>query len=454
MHLTNYARSTPFQLALALTATFFFAFVIAGAFVFFAVDENLDERIAQAAEMTASGFEDRYASVDVADFIAAVEARTAAADSDDEMLWLGNTAGEKFAGVNLTAPLVLEPGDVFGGVLRPGLDDQFRVAIRDIGELRLIAAVSYEDADEVRSEVLLAFGWATLFVVLVASTAAALLARRGQKRIEEISKTLRAVSLGTMSARVPVTSSKDDLERLALNINEALSRLQTTVDGIRQVSMSIAHDLRTPINRLGILLEQLPLAKDVSFEARRDEAQNEIRTISQTFDSLLRIAKMESGVANKNFDVVDLSGIAKDLFETYQLVAEEEGQSLLYAPGSHGSIKVQGDRVLLFQLFSNLVENAIRHCPQATTIQIDTGVKGNTPWMSVGDNGPGIPIDEQDNVLRAFYRLDESRYTPGSGLGLALVKSICHLHGVVLLLKDNEPGLLACVEFKKINQYG
>ena len=144
---------------------------------------------------------------------------------------------------------------------------------------------------------------------------------------------------------------------------------------------------------------------------------------------------------------MNLREIAYLLFDAYQPVAEKHGCELFFDPDSVTAIVVLGDRELLTQLFSNLIENAIQYAGFGSKIRLELGWEGQSPYMGVSDNGPGIPAEEHENVVRRFYRMEKSRTSDGSGLGLALVKAICDLHSSNLVFRDNNPGLAACVFF-------
>jgi signal transduction histidine kinase len=448
MHLAELLRSTPFRFAVALTAVFLAAFLVAGSVALRAIDADLSSRIVEATELAVERLEDRYQEAGREALIAAVEAR-AAAGSEDEIVWLGTRDGTRLAGRALAAPLELVSGDVAGSAVVAGEDDLYRLEVRDLGELRLIVGRSHEEADEIRETVLGAFGWAAAIILVLAAASAALLAARGQRRLDAITATLHTVSRGGMKARVPVSGSQDDLDRLAAGINDALGQLESTVEGIRQVSNDVAHDLRTPIHRLGILLERARSEAEghAELESKLEDAAGEVDGITATFDALLRIAQIEAGARRARFTTVALAEIAEALHAAYLPVAEEYGKSLTYAPPRSAGARVHGDRALLTQLYANLIENAFRHCPSGATVRIETGMDGQGGWMLVADDGPGIPERERANVVKRFYRLDKSRHTPGSGLGLALVKAISDLHGAVLTLADGAPGLTVRLAF-------
>ena len=234
-----------------------------------------------------------------------------------------------------------------------------------------------------------------------------------------------------------------------MQVNAALERLANLFESMRQVSVDIAHDLKTPLNQLKLVIE------DATERQRRGEdvatqladAKLESDQINTTFDALLRIAQIESGARRARFARLNLAEIVADISEIYTDVADDENKSLT-ARAAPDLPAILGDRELLIQLFSNLVENAIRHTPSGTEIAIgvDAGVPGLVAaW--VADDGPGIPAGEREKVLRRLYRLEQSRTSPGSGLGLSLVRAISDLHGAALDLDDNDPGLRVTVKF-------
>ena len=177
---------------------------------------------------------------------------------------------------------------------------------------------------------------------------------------------------------------------------------------------------------------------------RSNSALVDIDSITETFDALLRITQIEAGARRARFVHVDLNPLLGDVYDVYEVVAEDAGDKLGYAADVNGPAYVRGDPELLVQLFANLVENSIRHCPAPTEIKLRLCERDNAYVVEVTDNGPGIPERERENVFRRLYRLERARSTAGSGLGLSLVAAIVELHGARIALRDNAPGL--CVE--------
>jgi signal transduction histidine kinase len=267
------------------------------------------------------------------------------------------------------------------------------------------------------------------------------------RRVESISRASRAIMAGDLGRRVPVRGTGDEFDHLSASLNAMLDRIQSLMLGLQQVSSDIAHDLRTPLTRLRQRLE-LARRREHTVEQLHSSLDGAIAnadTILETFSALLRIAQIEAGTRRSGFTSVALSPLLNGLIEAYQPVAEEKGQTLRgrIAP----DLQVRGDRELLTQLFSNLIENAIGHSPSGTEISVEAECPRGEVTVAVADNGPGIPAEFRDKVLQRFYRLEASRTTPGSGLGLSLVAVIATLHEARFTLRDNAPGLKCLLEF-------
>lgn len=270
-----------------------------------------------------------------------------------------------------------------------------------------------------------------------------------QRRILRIDAVLKAVASGRLQERVPLSGAGDDLDHVSALVNATLNRLQSLIDSLKQVSTDIAHDLRTPIARMRQKLEIAqsgPPALSV-YQEVVDEAVQDIDEISETFDALLRISEIEAGARKIKFVDVELNSLLVNILDALEAVAEERNHRLV------GSIKnspvsyVFGDRKLLNQLFINLIENAIIHCPPGSAIHVELLEDDGRTKVRVKDTGLGIPAGERDKVFRRLYRLEKSRSTKGSGLGLSLGAAIVDLHGAKIVLADNNPGLIVEITF-------
>ena len=292
-----------------------------------------------------------------------------------------------------------------------------------------------------RLRILKAFAWIEAAAMVLAGLGGIFFSVQFMRRIDAITRTCQSIIAGRFSDRIALRGSGDELDGLSIAINNMLDRISTLLDNLRQVSSDVAHDLRTPLTHLRNRLEEAR-QKSVTTD---DYAAAVTRSIEDTdhllviFAALLRISQIESGSRLSAFSVLSLSDLLERICEMYRPVAEDHHQVLQQE--LRRDVQIRGDGELLTQMFSNLIENAIRHGPSGTRILIRLEASGNTATACVEDNGPGIPLEEHDKVFRRFYRLTGSRSTPGNGLGLALVAAIANLHSVKIDLGDNHPGL-------------
>jgi signal transduction histidine kinase len=282
------------------------------------------------------------------------------------------------------------------------------------------------------------FAFASAVILVLAVAGGMLLGGSFLRRIDTIGRTTRAIMEGDLAARIPVRGTNDEIDQLVVSLNAMLDRIQHLMEGLRQVSNDIAHDLRTPLGRLRQRLEDARehATTTAEYSSAADAAIVEADLLLETFSALLRIAQIEAGAQKSAFADVDLSAVARSVGEAY-LPSAEDSQHRLELRIEDG-VSLQGDRQLLAQMISNLVENALSHTPAGATVSLAVAAG---PTITVADNGSGIPAEERDRVFDRFYRLDRSRTTSGSGLGLALVKAIAGLHGMTIALEDNQPGL-------------
>lgn len=330
-------------------------------------------------------------------------------------------------------------------------DDRFFAKWTRVSKGHLLVGGSDREIREVRRILLHGLGWGLATTMLLAIGSAVLLARRAQQKIDVFATTLSKVSRGEISERVPVTASDDDLDHVAAQINATLAHLQKLIENVNQASSDIAHDLKKPIGRLRRRLELALRSADDSnsFRAQVEESLVELDSIVETFEALLRITQIEAGARRARFSYLDLAGVLADVADIYEPVVEEAGGLLVSSVKPGTTAQITGDRELLTQLFANLIENAVRHSPAGTRIDVDIKTRGDRRVAVVADNGPGIPVEERENVFRRLYRLERERTTPGSGLGLSLVAAIAELHGASIELMDNAPGLRVEVSFPR-----
>ena len=293
-----------------------------------------------------------------------------------------------------------------------------------------------------------AFAWASLVAMTLSVALGLAVSQRFLRRIDRINLTTHAIVHGDLKERIPVSGTSDEIDRLAINLNLMLDNNHALMESLKQISASVAHDLRTPLSRLRQGLEDAKLSFQGQDRAAEiiEQAIGETDGILATFAALLRIAQVESGSRRAGFRQLNLSEIFNQVYSAYSAVAEDQGKFLSAAvePG----IGYFGDRDLLTQMLANLVENALRHTPPKTSIGMSLKRDNGSLLAQIRDSGPGIPVDQRPKVFERFYRLDKSRSTPGNGLGLTLVTAIAALHNIKIALQDNEPGLRVALMFE------
>lgn len=442
-------RSTPFRLAVIFSVLFLAAFVVASVVTVQAVRRNLVAKLDQDVGGTYAVLAASYGDNDIEDLIGLVQNHLAVTRAADQIFLLTGRHNARLVG-NI-ASRVVPLGWSTSEARDLGLEGEtrYRLFAGDIGSgYRLVVGKSYAEIETVGAITAATFMWATLIVLVGAVAGGWVLAQRLQRRMDAIAGTMARISEGELDARIPLIGNGDDIDVLSVRINATLDRLSGLFEGMKQVTADIAHDLKTPLNRLKLTI-RAALGKQEAGEpvaAELEEADAESDRINATFDALLRIAQIEAGARKARFAPVRLGDVAATIAEAYVDVATENGHTLHFASGD-AAATISGDRQLLLQMCANLVENAMIHGPAGTHIGLSVLSAATTTTLCVSDDGPGIPEGERAKVLRRLYRLEKSRTTPGSGLGLSLVKAVADLHGARLELSDNKPGLRVTVEF-------
>lgn len=289
--------------------------------------------------------------------------------------------------------------------------------------------------------------WALALTLGLGLIGGILMSRNMLRRVEAINRTSREIIAGRLGERVPVIGSDDELDQLASNLNVMLEQIERLVTGMRQVTDNIAHDLRSPLNRLRSRLE-VTLMAPPDVDAYREALQKtvgEAEHLLTTFNALLSIAQVESGQAITDLSEVDLGVIVANAAELYEPVAEEKGLAFVAEVGS--GITIRGNEPLLSQAIANLLDNAIKYTPRGGAITISASSNAGTNELTIADTGLGIGSDDRERVRDRFVRLDASRSSPGTGLGLSLVQAVTRLHDAELELLDNRPGLRVIIRF-------
>ena len=298
-----------------------------------------------------------------------------------------------------------------------------------------------KDLDRFGENVTIGLASAAVLFLILAAAAGISTSRRSVARIESINATSRKIMRSGLGERIPLRGTGDEWDGLAENLNSMLDRIGELVEANRQVSDNVAHDLRTPLTHMRGRLEracnqQLDLDQ---YRSLVNDTISDLDEILTTFSSLLRISQIEARDRTAAFGNSDLSEIVREVVELFEPAAEEKAVRLRLS--AEESVSVVGDRDLLFDAISNLVDNSIKHGGDRGEVGIAVAQRAAGPVLSISDRGPGIPIEERKHVLRRFYRLERSRNRPGNGLGLSLVAAVANLHGARIVMFDNSPGL-------------
>jgi len=288
-------------------------------------------------------------------------------------------------------------------------------------------------------------GLALIFVL--AAVVSILVTRRTVGRIESINATSRAIMRSGLDQRIPLRGSNDEWDRVAENLNLMLDRIETLMAEVKQVSDNVAHDLRTPLTRMRGRLEKAchgPRVADLD-QSLIDDTIADLDSVLRIFSSITRIAQIETQARKGGFRTVNLAEIASEVVELYDAAAEQDGTRLTVA--GDREVLVTGDRDLIFDAISNLVDNAIKHGRPGGRVVVTSENSEGGAVVAISDDGTGIPAEQHEQVFKRFYRLERSRYTPGNGLGLSLVAAVVRLHDARIEMLDNAPGLKAKLWF-------
>ena len=315
------------------------------------------------------------------------------------------------------------------------------------GGFILLVGRDIHDLEITKRRIIATLLWGLAIMLVLGGIGSVMMGRSTLRRIEAINETSREIMSGDLSRRVPSRNTGDDFDVLADNLNNMLNQIESLMESVRRVSDNIAHDLRTPLARLRNRLEELSLDVEQSDNRRAtvEQALEEADGLLNTFNALLRIARIESHDTRAGFADIDIAALVGDVVELYEPLAEEK--SLRLATSLDVRPVFKGDRDLLFQALANLLDNAIKYAPPRSEISCRLEAADDGARLVLSDKGPGIPASQRDNVFQRFFRLEQSRTTPGNGLGMSLVQAVMQLHHLRLELHDNEPGLKVVIAF-------
>lgn len=448
-------RTTAFKLMVVYLIVFtLFAATLLGYF-FWNAQRLLGQQISSTIDQEISSLSEQYGQGGIVRLVSSIERRSHRPGS---LLYLvTNAQGEALAGNVAELPADIIETSGWNEVPYTRYEEakaEDRTALVRVFNLsdgfRLLVGLDLEEQRRVRSIMTTATIWSAALIVILGVAGGWFVTRRVLHRLDDINETSRSIVDGDLSRRLKVAGTDDEIDRLASTTNAMLDRIQELMTGLKEVSDNIAHDLKTPLTRLRNRAEEALRTggTDDAYRLALEKTIEESDGLIRTFNALLMIARAESGQFETAMSEFDAAEVARGVAELYEPVAEERGVGLRIDVGE--AIPIRGNRELIGQAVANLVDNALKHgTPEpadGSDVTVSARHEGDTVTICVADRGGGIAVPDRGRVLDRFVRLEGSRSRPGSGLGLSLAAAVAKLHGGVLRLEDNGPGLRVVIE--------
>jgi signal transduction histidine kinase len=407
-----------------------------------------DQQTGETIEAEITGLSEQYRNLGLNGLVQVIEERSSP-ERGSSMLYLLTDANGRTISGNLTRwpDAHIDPdGWMRFRLSAPGGKPQDRHLAQATsfllgGGYQLLVGRDLWERQEFHARITAALAWSAALTLALGLIGGVIASRSTLRRIETINRAAAGIMAGEISRRIPVRRSGDEFDRLAGNLNAMLDRIEQLMAGMREVTDNIAHDLRSPLGRLRNRIETA-LLDPPSADSYREALQLSIVDADRllaTFSSLLDIAEVEAGAPRAVMEPLDLTDLVTGLAELYEPAAEEGGLTLRQDLPST-PITIRGNRQLLSRALANILENAIKYTPSGGAMSITLKEDGGNARVLVADSGPGIPVESRDRVFDRFYRLEESRTTPGNGLGLSLVRAAAKLHRGDVVLTETCPG--------------
>lgn len=458
MRIASFLHTTTFRLALLYAGLFCASFILLFVAIYWTAQAIATAERQNSIIADLDGLRQIYGDSGLPGLAAAVKERTEPDRVGDGLYLLAGPDFQPLAG-NLTGWPTTEPAEgrwltfTFGranfGDPAPGTAEARHIVLQP-GDFNLLVGRDTRIQARFQQAITRAFVVSLAGMLILAAIGGLIMSRTILRRIAGINEAAERIMHGGVKHRMPVRGRDDEFDRLSQNLNRMLDEIERLLGSIRAVTNNIAHDLRSPLNRLRNRLEAALADHNSDRRAETIEhAIGEADGLLATFNALLSIADAEAGTGRGNLLPVDLTALGHDVAELYEPLVEEQG--LAFETSIAGPATVSGNRQLLFQAIGNLIDNATKYGASGGRVSLSVRNGGDGPEVTVADHGPGIPEADRDRVLERFVRLDASRTTPGNGLGLSLVAAIARLHDAVLRLDDNKPGLAVTLRFKPVS---
>ncbi len=442
----QFLHSAGVRFGVIYAALFSISAIALAAFLWWSTAGLLERQTDSAIETDREGLVERFAEGGPKALVTTINERVLGNVDDDALYLLVDSSFQRIAGNLETWPQKMAMDEDWDElrIERAGVMGLARVHYFELpGGFHILIGRDVEVRSRLRVMMADAMFWAAVIALVLGTIGAWAVRGLFRSMIADVSATAVAVSAGDFTRRVQVGGHEDEFDLLAETINDMLDRIGTLMDGVRQVSNAIAHDLRTPITRARTRLEDAAIHARTEPELRVavDRAMMDLDGVVGVFQALLRIAEIEAGARRSAFTAFDLAPVLIDLAELYDAVAEEKGLHL--DAKIPAELPAFGDREMVQQAVANLLDNAVKFSPGGTVVRLAARSLGGSVEVTVADEGPGIPADDRPRASERFFRGETARSTPGSGLGLSLVQAVAQLHGGRLELGDAAPGLRA-----------
>ena len=436
---TRFLHTEAFRLSAIYAAIFAVSMLVLGGMMLLIAQRAFHDQIVQFSQADIAAIQNGYDNEGLHEAREVVQQSMAAPGVSDFLLLQQD--GHKIAGnLPAMAPRV--------GVFTLTSDGR---EILGVGQLLAPGIYAWSGSDLARARVarqqmMQTMAWLFAAALLLAAAGGALVSRSFLRKSDAMARACRAIMDGDLRARIPVRGTQDELDRLAGTINEMLDRIAALMENLRQVTNDIAHDLRTPVSHLRQGLER---ARETPADLAQalETAIHKTDEILALFAALLGIAQIEGGARRAAFTGVELAALLLHMREIFAPVAEAADHALVVEIAQE--VEVRGDRALLIQLLSNLIENAILHTPAGTHIILSLGPIDGRAAITVADDGPGVPAGEHAKLFQRLYRREASRTHPGYGLGLSTAQAIAELHGAEIGVVPGTAGFAIRIRFPR-----
>ena len=453
MRFLRLLRSAAFRFSAIYGAVFGLSVLILGVIVYWITDAALERQLKSRLQVEATLLEGKYNNNNIDQFLTYLRKHEQTQKSHG---FLYSIAGPGFMGQVNTLDMQ-RPSPGWSNQIKRDEESLETINIRvltiSLGpDVTLSVGKDLSNIIDTENAILNAFTWVAVVTIVLALAGGLFISSRFLARVDGMAQAAEQIIDGNLEHRLPSLKTGDELDFLAQTLNRMLDRINELMESLKQVSSDIAHDLRTPLSRLRQSLEAAVIVSRPAEELQSaiNNAIEETDSILATFGALLRIAQIEAGTRRRGFAPFNFSVLVADVAEAFGPSIQDDGKFLKTLVEEE--VTLVGDRELLTQVLANLLENSIRHTGVGTAIEVKLVSTPDEVHLIVADNGPGVPAQLREKLFDRFYRPEASRTTPGSGLGLSLVKAIANLHNARISLRDNRPGLLFEFQFPKARE--